>query len=80
MYMAIELLTSTIVFEEEIIKDKEKMSKIIEKISIIYKEVKKNEKNPSTDYLFHNVNSNLNQTISKLEKMNEIGETFIPRL
>ena len=80
MYMAIELLTSTIVFDEEIIKDKEKMGKIIEKISIIYKEVKKNEKNPSTDYLFHNVNNNLNQTISKLEKMNEIGETFIPRL
>lgn len=80
IYMAIELLTSNPSFEEEIIKDKEKMNKTIEKINIIYKEVKKNEKTPNTDYLFHNVNSNLNQTISKLEKMNQIGESFIPRI
>jgi hypothetical protein len=57
-----------------------KRTRIVKATTEELKEVKKNEKNPSTDYLFHNVNNNLNQTISKLEKMNESGETFIPRL
>jgi len=81
LYMAIELLTENIFFEEEIIKDKEKMNKIIEKIDSIYKEIKKNEKNPNMDFMFSSSSkSNLSQTINKLETMNAIGETFIPRI
>jgi hypothetical protein len=81
LYMAIELLIENIYFEEEIIKDKEKMNKIIEKINTIYKEIKKNEKHPNMDFMFNTGGkNNLSQTISKLETMNAIGETFIPRI
>jgi hypothetical protein len=79
--MAIELLTENIFFEEEIIKDKEKMKKIKEKINTIYKEIKKNEKHPNMDFMFNTSSkNNLTQTINKLETMNAIGETFIPRI
>ena len=66
MYMVIELLSENLIFEEEIIKDKDKMNKIVEKINIIYKEVKKNEKHPNMDFMFQSSSkNNLNETINK---------------
>ena len=74
IYFAIALLTEPVDFKIEMINNKTEIDVIINKIGLVYKDVKKNELAPATDYLFNNVDggdkkSNLDKTIERLEKM-----------
>ena len=56
--------------------DKKVIENIVSKIDVVYKDVKKNEVSPETDYLFNGMEStksNLDKTIERLEKMNKIS-------
>ena len=82
IYFCVSLLTEAApALDGEMIKNKEKITTVTQKIDSIYKQIKKNEHSPNTDYLFANTNkSNLDKTIEKLEKMSNFGEMFIPRV
>jgi hypothetical protein len=83
LYFAISLLCENVINNEEImrISQQEIIHNILKKTDLIYKQIKKNEKSPGTEYLFKDVKSaNLEKTIEKLEKMNTFGETFVPRI
>ena len=78
MYYAISLLTESYDTKTPLINDVKLIEKIKENHAEIYKQIKKNEITPSTNYLFNNVSEkNLENTISKLDKMNSLS--FIPR-
>ena len=83
MYFAVSLLCENICLKEEIIREEQKVkvANILKKIDSIYKQIKKNEESPGTDYLFKNIkSSNLEKTIEKLEAIDTFGEKFIPRI
>jgi hypothetical protein len=81
MYFVIEVFTEPFSIDEEIVKDKNKILVITQNINKIYKQIKKNEHSPGTDYLYNNVKAtNLEKTIAKLETMNNLGDNFIPRV
>lgn len=80
MYFVIEILTENFPLNDTIIKDEDKIKTVLNNINIIYKQIKKNEISPNTDYLYNNIDaSNLQRSIAILEKMNSINEDFIPR-
>jgi len=83
LYFAVSLLCENVATDEEIIRksQQEIVSNVLNKIDQIYKQIKKNEVSPGTDYLFKDSKAhNLEKTIEKLETMNTFGETFIPRI
>ena len=83
LYYAVSILTENYDLKLPLLKNVEMVEKIKSKINIIYKEIKKSEEKPNTDYLFNNSinnginNGNLEKTIDKIDKLNTM--TFIPR-
>ena len=83
IYFVVSILCENINYEEEIIRESQKtiVLNVVKKIDSVYKQIKKNEESPEMEYLFKNIqSSNLEKTIEKLEKMNSLGESFIPRV
>tara|TARA_Y100000591_G_C21806813_1_gene685419 strand:+ start:428 stop:1495 length:1068 start_codon:yes stop_codon:yes gene_type:complete len=77
IYFAISILTEPYNKSENIINKKEIVENVIKKIDLVYKDVKKNEISPETDYLFNGVSSaksNLEKTIERLDALNKISK------
>jgi len=74
IYFSISLITEHVDLNIKMCKNNAIVEEISKKINIVYKQIKKNEVKPDTDYLFNNsLNAgNLEKTISKLEKMNTL--------
>ena len=71
------MLTEHVNLNEDLVNNKEKINKIVNNIDLIYKEVKKNEEKPNTEYLFDSLSqetkSNKEKTIEKLNKMDTLN-------
>jgi hypothetical protein len=75
LYFAISLITESYSTDKEIIlpQNKDIIDVVSQKINSVYKQIKKNEIAPATDYLMHNVTrSDLDKTIEKIEKLNNL--------
>ena len=83
LYFVVSVLCENINMDEEIIREQQKIivTNVIKKVDLIYKQIKQNEVTPGTEYLFRDIKArNLEKTIEKLETMNTLGESFIPRI
>ena len=80
LYFAVELLTEYVPTNIELISDKNLIEVVIEQIHQVYKQIKKNEHSPNTEYLFNNLESqnNFEQSVKKLEMLQSMD--FIPKL
>jgi len=73
IYFCFSLLIDKCDFDVVITDKTEEINAIVQKIDAIYKEIKKNEISPNTDYLFTNINkTNLEKTIEKIEMINKM--------
>lgn len=71
IYSAISCLTEDVNFATPLVERKEQIYNITSKIDILYKEAKKNEVTPATDYLFMGVEkSNAEKSMAKLATIN----------
>ena len=56
-----------------ITNESDKIEAIVEKINNLYRDIKKNEVSPKTDYLFKNIKkTNMEKTIEKIEIINNL--------
>ena len=75
IYFAISIVVDNYNPHTSIIHNKELIQEMLLKVDIIYKQIKKNEKTPKTDYLFNNTitpQTNLEKTIEKMDILNDI--------
>jgi hypothetical protein len=74
LYFAVSLLTETVPSNIEMISDKAVLQNVVQQINNIYKQIKKNEEKPNTDYLFSNLEkqNTFEESMKKMELMNKM--------
>jgi hypothetical protein len=79
LYYAVALVTEPVPTGIELISAKETVQAVIVNIDNIYKQIKKNEEAPKTDYLFSNLDRQfaLEKSARKMELMDSLN--MIPR-
>lgn len=80
LYFAVALLTEPVPTDIELVTKKEPLMNIVEKIGEVYKQIKKNEQSPNTEYLFNNLEkeTNFEKSIRKLELMESLD--VVPKM
>ena len=74
LYFGVALLTETIPNDIKLMNDKDTITHVSNNINLIYKQIKKNEIKPTSDYLFANLEkeSRLNASLEKMNLVNSI--------
>jgi hypothetical protein len=75
IYFAISLLTEPVPTNIELITDKSMIEIVVNKIDEVYEQIKENEESPNTEYLFANLEKqvDLEKSIRKIEIMNSMN-------
>lgn len=71
LYFAVELLTEPIPHGVEIIANRDVLSTVVSHIDNVYRQIKKNEKTPKTDYLFDGLEreNNFQAMVAKMDAL-----------
>lgn len=79
LYFSVALITEPVPTNVELISNKETLQSVVEQINHVYKQIKKNEESPGTDYLFANMEhqNNFEKSVKRMEMMDSMS--FIPR-
>jgi hypothetical protein len=74
LYFAVSLLTETVRTDIELVSNKDTIQFVVKKINSIYKQIKKNEHSPNTDYLFSNIDkeNTFEASLKKMELVNSM--------
>ena len=74
IYFCFNILIENVNYNIPIINSNfnETISKYSENINLIYKQIKKNEESPKTDYLFNNLKTNIEKTMEKIDILDNI--------
>jgi hypothetical protein len=77
LYFAVALLTEPVPTNIELVNKKDVIDNVLGKIDQIYKQIKKNEESPNTDYLFANMEkqNTFEKSMKQMELVNSIGGT-----
>jgi hypothetical protein len=78
LYFAVSLITEQVPTNIEMISDKSTLINVTDKINNIYKQIKKNEVSPNTDYLFSGIDNkhSFEESIKRMEMMNNIMDNI----
>lgn len=74
LYFAVAILTENVPTGIELTTNKGVIQNVVEKINQVYKQIKKNEESPNTEYLFANLEkqNNFEKSIKKMELLNNM--------
>jgi hypothetical protein len=74
LYFAVAILTENVPTDIELTTNKVVIQNVVEKINQVYKQIKKNEESPNTEYLFANLEkqNNFEKSIKKMELLNNM--------
>jgi hypothetical protein len=74
LYFAVAILTEPVPINIDLTPNKEIVQNVVSKINSIYKQIKKNEESPNTEYLFANVEkkNTFEKSMKQMELVNSI--------